>query len=89
MKHKKTATHPFLLTLKSVGNPDHHEYYGEGVKSPTETHEVATIDEASALCRDYIELHDLGGGNWTGGEVTKDGRTIGRIHYNGRFTASA
>ena len=37
-----------------------------------------------AACRAYIEQDDLGGGNWTGGELTEHGRPVGRVSYNGR-----
>ena len=47
---------------------------------------VGTIEEAQKAVRDYIEKHNLGGGNWAGGKVwTEENEYIGYISYNGRF----
>lgn len=51
-------------------------------KSATVT--VASFGEAARVCRDYIETHDLGGGNWTGGDVREGGRLVAHVSYNGR-----
>jgi len=45
---------------------------------------VASLAEASRTCREYIEQNDLGGGNWTGGQVCLGNVEIGRVSYNGR-----
>ena len=44
----------YYVTLKSTGNPDHHEHYGEGVKSPSQTRPGKTTADCSALVRAYI-----------------------------------
>lgn len=50
--------------------------------------DVQSLEEAAATCRAWIERNDLGGGNWTGGEVRQDGNAIGYISYNGRVWSS-
>ena len=35
-------------------------------------------------CREFIDEHDLGGGNWSGGEVYEEGTLVARVSYNGR-----
>jgi hypothetical protein len=77
----------FAVVLASRGNPDMGQDERRalpGVK--TMIIRVATLDAASSACRLYIEHHDLGGGNWTGGEVksvrTKD--VVAKVSYNGR-----
>lgn len=46
---------------------------------------VESLEEASDFCRAYIARNELGSGNWTGGEVKDQGKTIARISYNGRI----
>jgi hypothetical protein len=46
---------------------------------------ITSIEDAQSKVRKYIDDNDLGGGNWTGGDVYKDGKKIGRISYNGRW----
>jgi len=72
------------VTLSSVGNPDHGQYYGENVLSPTLLVEVKDLSEASAVCRVYIVQHNLGAGNWTGGTIRQGRKIVGRVSYNGR-----
>lgn len=76
----------FFVRLAATGNPDHREYYGEGVLAPTLWLPVYSLAEASALCRKYISYFGLGGGNWTGGKLTDKtfGKEIGKVSYNGR-----
>ena len=45
---------------------------------------VASLADASAACRKFIDEHGLGSGNWTGGTVRKNGQVVARISYNGR-----
>jgi hypothetical protein len=47
---------------------------------------VVPVDDfaaASKACRDYIEENDLGGGNWTGGDIRENGKVVGKVGYNG------
>lgn len=46
---------------------------------------VTSLEEASRVCRTYIEDNELGGGNWTGGDVVDEGNKIASISYNGRI----
>jgi hypothetical protein len=78
--------HPnnILVTCTSVGNPDFRQDPDRPI-SPQFIKAVANVSEASALCRSYIEHHDLGGGNWSGGQVyNKDGMQVAYVSYNGR-----
>lgn len=77
----------FEVALTNVGNPD----YGQdparklpGTKNMTA--KVKTLREAADVCRDYILSFDLGGGNWTGGQIVRisDGLVVGRVSYSGR-----
>jgi hypothetical protein len=77
------------ILLANVGNPDHRQDPDRplpGVPSG-EWRAVATWDEASSVVRAYIDEHDLGGGNWAGGEVRNatTGESVGRVSYNGRI----
>ena len=38
----------------------------------------------SAACRADIEQHDLGGGNWSGGQIFEAGRQLARAAHHGR-----
>lgn len=78
-----------IVTLKHAKNPDiAGGYWQEPVDPPkAQKVEVASLAEASQACRAYIERNGLGGGNWTGGNVTDNGKTIARVSYNGRVWA--
>lgn len=71
------------LTMSSRGNPDFRENPKDEM-SPALTVEVNSWQEASAACEAYIAQYQLGGGNWTGGQICEDGRQIARVSYNGR-----
>ena len=47
---------------------------------------VASLEEASERCLRFIAEHDLGGGNWSGGQVCEaaTGKVLARVAYNGR-----
>lgn len=46
---------------------------------------MGSIAEASAACRKFIADNELGGGNWSGGDVQDEaGKVVARISYNGR-----
>ena len=76
-----------FVLLESVGNPDH----GQDPNAPmcevsTRSVRVKSLEEASKVCRDYIDSSGLGGGNWSGGLVTsEEGIAIAEISYNGRI----
>lgn len=79
-----------LVTLKADPNPD----FGGGTRQGTvrkrqTTAEVSSFAEASRVCREYIEEHGLGGGNWTGGQIWEDGVPVAYVSYNGRVWKGA
>lgn len=53
--------------------------------APAKTVEVSSLEEASQVCCQYISDHQLGAGNWTGGQVIQDGQETHHISYNGRI----
>lgn len=76
----------FVVALSSCGNPDHRQNPDmalPGVESTWAS--VGSLGEASAVARQYIDEHGLGGGNWSGGTVkNKQGKVVARVSYNGR-----
>ena len=52
---------------------------------PNGDYQFDSIEECQSAVRDYIDKHDLGAGNWSGGNVYENGKYIGLISYNGRF----
>jgi len=69
--------------LSSRGNPDFRENPNDAL-SPTISIEVAGWQAASAAWEAYIAQYNLGGGNWTGGQIYEHARQIARVSYNGR-----
>lgn len=75
----------YRVKLSNVGNPDHRQDARRPLPGTrVGWAEVATLAEASAMCRRYITHYDLGSGNWNGGHVEFDGVFVGRVSYNGR-----
>jgi hypothetical protein len=75
----------YKVLLASVGNPDFGQDSRRSLPSvPRRTLRVASLADASKACRAYIAHYELGGGNWLGGEVKKDGKLFAKISYNGR-----
>ena len=77
----------YRVRLASVGNPD----FGQNPRArkygaaPNRWQKVGSIAEASAVCRQFITDNELGGGNWSGGDVQDAaGKVAARISYNGR-----
>ena len=73
------------VLLDNVGNPDRQQ-------DPTRPlpgvgrrwQKVDGFEAASEACRKYIEANDLGGGNWTGGEIIDAANNpVGRVSFNG------
>ena len=73
----------FTLRLSARQNPD---FPPRQDLPRARTVPVASLEDASALCRAFIAEHDLGGGNWSGGLVrdTATGVVVARVSYNGR-----
>lgn len=74
----------YIVHLAACGNPDHGELFDLLPGVPVLDVEVASVADASQACRAYIRRHDLGGGNWFGGEVYEGGTLVARVSYNGR-----
>jgi hypothetical protein len=72
------------VILCSVGNPDHGQYFGKNVLSPTRVVRVKDLAQASNICRAYIKKFDLEAGNWVGGLVYQGKKRLARVSYNGR-----
>ena len=75
----------FTVALKSGGNPDHGQFLGSELLSPTVLKACGSILECQQAVRGYADQYGLGAGNWAGGEVMDGSRVIGRISYNGKF----
>lgn len=73
---------PFTIVLESVGNPDFSQY---APVSEPETVACTTLKEIVKAAEAYQTKWDLGGGNWTTPAITKDGRAVAWISYNGRL----
>lgn len=85
-----TSTSTCYLLLAARGNPDHRQDpgrppYGVPVDSLVQIGADQALVTASEAVRQFCDRHELGGGNWVGGDVWKDGEHMGRVAYNGRF----
>lgn len=76
----------YKVALTAHGNIDHGANPYAMVAPPLNVF-ADTIEELQQAARDYIEEYDLGGGNWTGGQVTEvaSGKPFGYISYNGWY----
>ena len=74
------------VQLSSVGNPDFQQDPTRELYGCEASHhvQVRSFREASKVCRAFITRNNLGGGNWDGGKIFKDGEPIARVAYNGR-----
>jgi len=74
------------VTLSHAPNPDIGGGYWDGVIPDTNNTvvEVEDLAHASRVCRGFIEEWGLGGGNWTGGQVSDGDEEVAKISYNGR-----
>jgi len=79
---KKTQCE-MVVKLSSCGNPDYYQDQNEAM-SPGRQYGIKTLKQASEICKFYIIEFDLGGGNWTGGQVLLKGKQIAEVSYNGR-----
>lgn len=76
------AKSEMTVLLAAVGNPDFGEPLDIGV--PRSMVPVESFRSASNAVLGYIARNNLGGGNWAGGQVFKDGRQVAHVSYNGR-----
>lgn len=74
------------VRLSHAPNPDVAGGYWDAPVDPRKAQHalVNSLPQAQRAVRAYIERNNLGGGNWTGGELRLDGKPIGRISFNGR-----
>jgi len=75
------------VTLTSAGNPDHNQNPNQPLYGceKNKSVEVASFVEARNACVKFIDDNDLGGGNWSGGEIiNNEGKIIAHVSYNGR-----
>jgi len=73
------------VELKHSPNPDIPGYWTPPEDSgKSKWIEVASFEEASKVCQDFIERNELGGGNWSGGAIKDNNKLIGYVSYNGR-----
>jgi len=75
------------VALASCGNPDHFQDPNRPMYGCERNHYVTvkTLEEASFVCRKFIENNFLGGGNWIGGKVYENNKYIARISYSGKI----
>ena len=75
------------VTLSHAPNPDIDGGYWQEGNSSARRHviPVTCFEAASVMCRQYIERNGLGGGNWTGGSIERDGKKVAKVSYNGRI----
>ena len=89
IKSKQFIEQEQMMTVKlsSCGNPDFRQNPdGPLFGCPEEAYvTVATFKGASEVCLIYINGWELGGGNWSGGQVYKGNKQIARVSYNGRI----
>lgn len=81
----------YQVKLANVGNPDFRQDPDHPLPETTcGWARVETLRQASDLCRLYISFYHLGGGNWSGGEITDSstGLVLGYVSYNGRIWSS-
>ena len=82
VKNDRIGKHEVVLC--SVGNPDHGQ---SGSQSPSRRVWVNGLEDASSVCREYIEKWNLGSGNWGGeaGKVYLDACQVASVAYNGKL----
>jgi len=75
------------VKLASCGNPDHFQDPDLPMYGCESNHyiTVKTLEEASTVCRKFIERNYLGGGNWSGGKIYENNKYIAQISYSGKI----
>lgn len=81
----KIDSQPKFVKLSSERNYDYERRRDIGYPAPRKTVKIKSFQEASQVCRDYIEERGMGGGNWSGGQIlNEDKEQIAYVSYNGR-----
>ena len=79
----------YYVTLSACGNIDHCENPFDNIVNGKRINqyivECNNIEECILAVNKYIKENFLGSGNWTGGQVFKDGEQVGYISYNRRY----
>lgn len=74
------------VLLRAAPNPDFRPDTHEAtVRVSGRWFPVASLLEAQEVVRTFLWAWNLGGGNWTGGTLARDGRDFARISYNTRL----
>lgn len=78
----------YQVKLANVGNIDRDQDPSRPLLGAPngQWRDVPDLGAASKACREYIDEHGLGSGNWSGGDVrdTESKKVIARVSYNGR-----
>ena len=74
----------FIVILESHGNPDFGQDANQRM-SPRRRISVFSLTEASQVTQRYIDEWNLGGGNFSFGQVWKGTKQIAKVSYNGRI----
>jgi len=78
---------PKFVKLASVGNPDFQQDPNQPLFEalPSKTELITSFKDARAVCLNFIHNGNLGGGNWSGGQIyNENGKLIAYVSYNGR-----
>lgn len=74
----------YTVRLSHAANPDiQGGYWSDKRPANNLRAKVPTFADAAKLCREYIEHNQLGGGNWTGGQVFRGTHQVARVAFNG------
>lgn len=77
------------VKLESKTNPDFPIAQQQGLNISAHWVHCNSTKEASQLCQQFIAQNNLGGGNWTGGEIINNKKhVIAYVSYNGRIHSS-
>lgn len=78
----------YKINLDNAGNPDYHQNPNRHLSFTFSGWlNVESILEARAIAMAYNQAFDLGGGNWSGGEIREvsNDRPVAYVSYNGRL----
>lgn len=86
LQAEKPTGELYSMRCASVGNPDHGQYHGEGVASPSLTVESDSLVTLVKIMLAYLSVYDLGSGNMARnmGHVYKNNVMVAWISPNGR-----
>ena len=83
---KGGETKSYEVELSAESNPDYDKSSHEGsVNIKSYKVKAKSIENARDIVVAFIMENDLGSGNWSGGNVYKNGKKVGHISYNGRY----